>query len=87
MSSDQLPSWREGPAKWSILEFVAAVTGRESRDFVAEPDRVAVFDNDGTLWTEQPLYAQLAFALDRAAELGHPTSLDELQAGGMDTPD
>ena len=64
-----------GPAKRSILEFVAAVTDRDSPDFVAEPDRVAVFDNDGTLWTEQPLYAQLAFALDRAAELGQPTSL------------
>ena len=46
-------------------------------------DRVAVFDNDGTLWTEQPAYAQLVFALDRAAELGHPTSLEELHAGGM----
>ena len=42
-----------------------------------------MFDNDGTLWTEQPMYAQLAFALDRAAELGHPTSLEELHAGGM----
>jgi hypothetical protein len=43
-----------------------------------------VFDNDGTLWTEQPLYPQLASALDRAAELGHPVSQEELQAGGMD---
>ena len=42
-----------------------------------------MFDNDGTLWTEQPVYAQLVFALDRAAELGHPTSLEELHAGGM----
>ena len=42
-----------------------------------------MFDNDGTLWTERPVYAQLAFALDRAAELGHPTSLEELHAGGM----
>jgi phosphoserine phosphatase len=84
VSSDRLPSWRSGPAKRSILEFVTAVTDRDSPDLVAAPDRVAVFDNDGTLWTEQPLYSQLAFALDRAAELGHPVSLEELQAGGMD---
>jgi hypothetical protein len=83
VSADQLPSWREAPAKQEILEFVAAVTGPDAQDFVPEPDRVAVFDNDGTLWTEQPLYAQLAFAIDRAAELGHPTSLEKLHAGGM----
>ena len=83
MTADQLPSWRETSAKQSIVEFVAAVTEPESPDFVPEPDRVAVFDNDGTLWTEQPVYAQLVFALDRAAQLGHPTSLEELHAGGM----
>jgi hypothetical protein len=84
VSSDRLPSWRPGSAKQSILEYVTAVTDRDSPDFVAEPDRVAVFDNDGTLWTEQPQYPQLAFALDRAAELGHPISREELQTGGMD---
>ena len=83
MSEHDLPSWRETPAKQSIVDFVAAVTHPDSTDLVPESDRVAVFDNDGTLWTEQPLYAQLAFAIDRAAELGHPTSLDKLQAGGM----
>jgi hypothetical protein len=83
MSVDQLPSWHETPAKLSIAEFVAAVTDPDSPDFVPERDRVAVFDNDGTLWTEQPVYAQLVFAIDRAAELGHPTSLEKLQAGGM----
>jgi hypothetical protein len=83
MSGDHLPSWRETPSKRAILEFVAAVTDRDSADFVEESERVAVFDNDGTLWTEQPVYAQLAFALDRAAELGHPTTLENLQAGGM----
>src|SRR4051794_20432145 len=83
MSPDRLPSWRETPAKSSIEEFVAAVTDRRSPEFVPEVDRVAVFDNDGTLWTEQPLYAQLAFALDRAAELGQPKTLAELKAGGM----
>ena len=83
MSADQLPSWHGTPTKRSIVEFVAAVTDPDSPDFVPERDRVAVFDNDGTLWTEQPVYAQLVFAIDRAAELGHPTSLDKLQAGGM----
>jgi haloacid dehalogenase-like hydrolase len=83
MSRDLLPSWRDGAAKQSIMEFVAAVTSPGSDDYVAEPDRIAVFDNDGTLWTEQPLYAQLAFAMDRAAELGHPARLDKLQAGGV----
>src|SRR5262245_14229807 len=83
MTGDELPSWRETPAKRSIQEYIAAVTDPGSADFVQEPGRVAVFDNDGTLWTEQPAYAQLAFALDRAAELGHPTSLEKLHAGGM----
>ena len=83
MTGDQLPSWRDGAAKQSITEFVAAATSPGSDDYVAEPDRIAVFDNDGTLWTEQPLYAQLAFAIDRAAELGHPVSLEQLRAGGL----
>ena len=83
VSADQLPSWRETSPKQEIVAFVAAVTDPDAPDFVPEPDRVAVFDNDGTLWTEQPVYAQLVFAIDRAAELGQPTSLEKLQAGGM----
>lgn len=83
MSGDRLPSWRETPAKQAIADFVAAVTDPGSAEFVPEPERIAVFDNDGTLWTEQPMYAQLVFALDRAAELGHPTSLEKLRPGGM----
>lgn len=83
MAGDPLPSWLQTPAKQAIVEFVVAVTDPDSAEFVPEPERIAVFDNDGTLWTEQPRYAQLAFALDRAAELGHPTSLEELHAGGM----
>ena len=83
VSADQLPSWRETSAKQAIVEFVTAVTDPDAPDFVPERDRVAVFDNDGTLWTEKPVYAQLVFAMDRAAELGHPTSLEKLQAGGM----
>jgi hypothetical protein len=79
---EALPSWRDTPAKTSIVEFIAAVTDPESETFVPEVDRVAVFDNDGTLSTENP-YAQLAFALDRASELGKPTTPEELQAGGI----
>jgi phosphoglycolate phosphatase-like HAD superfamily hydrolase len=83
MTGDLLPNWLQTPAKQAIVDFIAAVTDPDSAEFVPEPERIAVFDNDGTLWTEQPMYAQLAFALDRAAELGHPTSLEELHAGGM----
>ena len=83
MSPEPLPSWREAAAKHAIMEFVAAVTDPDSAEYVEEPARVAVFDNDGTLWTEQPAYAQLIFALDRAAELGHPTSIEQLHTGGM----
>src|SRR5882757_3815819 len=79
--ADLLPAWRDTPAKKSILDFVAAVTDPKSDAFVPEVERVAVFDNDGTLSTETP-YAQLAFALDRAAELGQPTTPEELKAGG-----
>jgi len=59
------------------VDFVDAVTDPDAPDFVPKRDRVAVFDNDGTLWTEQPVYAQLVFAIDRAAELGRPTSLEK----------
>jgi len=77
-----LPSWRDTATKKSILDFVGAVTDPKSDAFVPERDRVAVFDNDGTISTEQP-YTQLAFMLDRAAELGRPTTPDELKAGGI----
>lgn len=66
---DPLPSWEEGPAKVAILEFVDRVTTPGGEDFVPEPERVAVFDNDGTLWAEKPSYFQLAFAMDRVREL------------------
>src|SRR5262245_14952118 len=72
--ADPLPSWNAGRAKQSILDFVADVTREGSPDFVPVPERIATFDNDGTLWVEQPMYTQLAFALDRvqALEPGHP---------------
>ena len=73
-ADDPLPSWNDGPTKQSITEFVAAVTAKDSADYVAPEDRIATFDNDGTLWPSHPMYTQLAFALDRIKELApqHP---------------
>jgi phosphoserine phosphatase len=62
---DPLPSWNEAPAKRSILDFVARTTTPGSRDWVPLPQRIATFDNDGTLWCEQPMYVQTVLALDR----------------------
>jgi haloacid dehalogenase-like hydrolase len=69
-----LPSWRDGKAKQSILDFVATVTREGSPGFVPVPQRVATFDNDGTLWCEHPMYVQLAFALDQVKAMApeHP---------------
>jgi phosphoglycolate phosphatase-like HAD superfamily hydrolase len=69
-----LPSWNDGPSKRAILEFVRRVTLEGTPDFVPPPARIAVFDNDGTLWAEQPIYVQFAFALDRVKALApqHP---------------
>jgi haloacid dehalogenase-like hydrolase len=73
-ASDPLPSWNEGPTKKAIGDFVARVTKEGSPDFVPVPERIATFDNDGTLWTEKPLPFQLLFALDRVKALApkHP---------------
>ncbi len=73
-AADPLPSWNDGAARRAILEFVAAVTREGSPDFVPPEDRIAAFDNDGTLWPEQPMYTQLAFAMDRVKKLAplHP---------------
>ena len=62
-ASDPLPSWNDGAAKQSIIRFVKQTTQKGSSDFVPEPERIAVFDNDGTLWPENPIPFQLAFAL------------------------
>src|SRR5476649_697531 len=69
-----LPSWNEGSAKKSIVEFVAKVTKEGSPDFVPVAERIATFDNDGTLWCEYPIPVQLAFALERVKTLAdkHP---------------
>src|SRR4051794_22232071 len=73
-AADPLPSWNEGPTKQSILDFVAKVTKEGSAEFVKPEKRIATFDNDGTLWCEQPLPVQLYFALDRVKALApqHP---------------
>jgi phosphoglycolate phosphatase-like HAD superfamily hydrolase len=73
-AADDLPSWNEGQAKQSIVDYVAEVTRHGDPQFVPPAERIAVFDNDGTLWAEQPMYFQLAFALDRVKALApqHP---------------
>jgi hypothetical protein len=63
--TDPLPSWNDGARKQAIIEFVARVTRQGGPDFVPPAERIAVSDNDGTLWSEHPMYVQLAFALDR----------------------
>jgi hypothetical protein len=72
--SDPLPSWNEGVAKQAIVKFVGDVTQQGSATFVAPAERIATFDNDGTLWAEQPIYFQFAFAIDRvkASASQHP---------------
>lgn len=68
-AADPLPSWNEGKSKQSIIAFVEKVTKEGSPDFVPVPERIAVFDNDGTLWPEDPIPFQLAFALDSLKHL------------------
>jgi phosphoserine phosphatase len=74
LAVDLLPSWSDGKAKQSIIAFVQRVTTPGGKDFVPVAERIATFDNDGTLWAEQPMYFQLAFALDRVKALSpqHP---------------
>lgn len=73
-ADDPLPSWNAGAAKTAIVDFVTAVTAESGADFVPPEERIAVFDNDGTLWVEQPIYTQLTFAVDRVNALAriHP---------------
>ena len=73
-AADPLPSWNEGATRSAIIDFVDKVTTEGSPGFVPEPERIATFDNDGTLWAEQPMYFQLLFALDRVKTLApeHP---------------
>src|SRR5256886_7840599 len=78
-TADPLPSWNDGATKKSITDFVAKVTKEGSSDFVPVPERIATFDNDGTLWCEKPMPIQLFFALDRVKELApqHPEWKDK----------
>jgi hypothetical protein len=72
--SDPLPSWNDGIAKQAIVDFVARVTTEGGAEYVKPAERIATFDNDGTLWAEQPIYFQFAFAFDRVKALApqHP---------------
>jgi phosphoglycolate phosphatase-like HAD superfamily hydrolase len=72
--TDPLPSWTDGPAKQAIVAFVNATTDKASPKFVPPEERIATFDQDGTLWVEQPIYTQVTFAIERVAALAskHP---------------
>lgn len=74
LAADPLPSWNDGPTKQSIVTFVERVTKQGGADFVPVAERIATFDNDGTLWCEQPMYVQAVFMHDRVLELApeHP---------------
>ncbi len=89
-ASDPLPSWADGKIKDSIINFVKLVT-KEGPSFVKEEDRITVFDNDGTLWVEQPMYSQVVFAINKVA-LDHPEwknkePFKSLLAGNMEVLD
>ncbi len=73
-AADPLPSWNDSLAKRAIVDFVGKVTRKGSPEFVPQAERIATFDNDGTLWSEQPIYFQVQFALDRVKVLApqHP---------------
>jgi len=72
--TEALPSWNDGAAKKSVIEFVTRVTAEGGADFVPVEQRIATLDNDGTLWCEQPIYFQAAFAFDRMKAMAkqHP---------------
>lgn len=74
-----LPSWNEGSTKSAIIDYVEDVTNPQSPNFIEIADRIATFDNDGTLWSEQPMYFQLFFAMDRVNDLApdHPEWKDQ----------
>jgi len=67
--SGTLPSWNDGPAKQAILDFVRATTDQANPSFVPPPERIATFDQDGTLWVEHPMYSQVVYCLDRVPDL------------------
>jgi hypothetical protein len=67
--TDPLPSWNDGPAKQAIIAFVRATTDKSSQKFVAPEERIAAFDQDGTLWVEHPMYTQVVYCLERIKPL------------------
>lgn len=69
MMSDALPSWSDRPARTAILDFVSKVSDKDSPEYVPPAERIATFDNDGTLWCEQPVQVQLFFLMDRVKHL------------------
>jgi phosphoglycolate phosphatase-like HAD superfamily hydrolase len=83
--ADPLPSWADGAARDAIVDFVARVTNPANPDFVVEEERIATFDNDGTLWSEKPVYFQLLFAVDRVRALAgeHPEWKDKQPFKGV----
>jgi phosphoglycolate phosphatase-like HAD superfamily hydrolase len=84
-AADPLSSWSDSGAKRQIVDFIARVTDPDSPDFVSVPERIATFDNDGTLWSEKPVYFQLLFAMDRIRELApqHPEWQNEQPFKGV----
>ncbi len=76
---DPLPSWNKGATKASIIAYVSDVTDKKSKNFIPISDRIATFDNDGNLWSEQPAYFQLFFTIDRVKAMAseHPEWQDE----------
>ena len=78
---DVLPAWNSGAVKTAILDYVTTVTDPQSDDYVAASDRVAVFDNDGTLWAEQPTFFQYEFVLERIRKLA-PEHRDQVPGRG-----
>ena len=82
---DSLPSWNDGASKQAIVRFVSETTTRSSAKYIDPAERIAVFDNDGTLWSEQPIYFQLSFALDRVKAMApqHPEWKDKQPFKGV----
>lgn len=85
LAAAPLPSWNEGASKTAIVEFVELVTEEDSPDYVPPAERIAVFDNDGTLWAEKPAYSQLFYAVDRVKALApsHPEWKDQQPFKGI----
>jgi hypothetical protein len=69
LAQDPLPAWNDGPSKKAIIRFIQETTRAGSKQFISPEERIAVFDNDGTLWSEQPIYVQIAFTIDRIKTL------------------